>query len=71
MESLCLVLGSLSPTAPKMNSVVVSVAGFEALICPWQNIDIEAVAGMWLGALSSVKGLYLGQHPFRVGTLLE
>lgn len=71
MERLCLVLGSLSPTAPKIHSVAVSVAGFETLICPWQNIGIEAVAEMWLEALSRVKGLYLGQHPFRFRTLLE
>lgn len=71
MERLCLVLGILSPIASKIHSVVVSVAGFEALICPCQNIGIETVVEMWLGALSRVKGLYFGQYPFTVRNLFE
>lgn len=71
MERLCLALGSLSPIASKIHSVAVNVAGFEALICPCQNIGIETVVEMWLGALSRVKRLYIGQNPFRVRNLLE
>lgn len=71
MERLCLVLGCLSSAGSKIHSAAVFVAGFEALICSWQNIGIETVAEMWFGALSGVKGFYLCQNPFKVRMLLE